>query len=74
MYIKVRAITGAKRESVRVIADDTIAIAVKEKPERNLANLRIIELVARHFDLPVKNVRIVKGRRSPSKMFSIDAV
>lgn len=71
MYIKVRATTGARKESVRAVSADTLEIAVKEKPERNLANDRIIELVARHMGVPVKKVRFVKGHRSASKTFSI---
>jgi len=70
--IKVRATTHAKRESLRVVSADTLAISVKEKPERNLANERIIELVASHFNLPIKKVHFIKGQHSPSKTFSID--
>lgn len=73
MLIKIRATTGAKKESVRVMPKDTLAITVKEKAERNMANERIIQLVAAHFNVAVKKVRIIKGRRSPSKIFSIDA-
>lgn len=72
MLIKVRATTGVKKESVRVISPDTFTISVKENPERNLANQRIITLVARYFKVPVKKVRWIKGRQSPSKTFSVD--
>ena len=72
--IKVRATSGAKRESVRATAADTLAISVKEKAERNAANTRIIELVATHFSVPTKKVRMMKGHHSPSKTFSIDTV
>jgi uncharacterized protein YggU (UPF0235/DUF167 family) len=74
MYVKVRATTGAKRESVRVVSTDTLAISVKEKAERNQANDRIIELVAQHYKVSVKKVRFLKGRQSPSKTFSVDTV
>jgi uncharacterized protein YggU (UPF0235/DUF167 family) len=74
MYVKVRATTGAKKESVRVVSADTLAISVKEKAERNLANARITDLVAQHYKVPVKKVRFLKGRQSPSKTFSVDTV
>lgn len=72
MYVKVRATTGAKRETVRVVAADTLAISVKEKAERNLANARITDLVAAHYGVPAKKVRMIKGHHSPSKTFAID--
>lgn len=72
MYVKVRASTGAKKESVRVVSPDTLAISVKEKAERNLANARITDLVATHFGVPSKKIRMIKGHRSPSKTFAID--
>ncbi len=74
MLIKVRATTGAKKETVHVVSEDTLTISVKEKAERNLANARIIALVAAHFKVPVKKVRFIKGAHSPSKTFSIDTV
>ena len=49
MYVKVRAKTGVKAESVRQVSKTHLEIAVKQKPLQNLANTRIIELVAAHF-------------------------
>ncbi|MBI2030629.1 DUF167 domain-containing protein [Candidatus Kaiserbacteria bacterium] len=74
MYVKVRATTGAKKETVRVVSVDTLAISVKEKAERNMANARITDLVAAHYGVPSKKIRMIKGHRSPSKTFSVDAV
>lgn len=74
MYVKVRATTGAKKETIRVVSADTLAISVKEKAERNLANERITDLVAAHYGIPPKKIRMIKGHRSPSKTFSVDAV
>lgn len=72
MYVKVRATTGAKKETVRVVSADTLAISVKEKAERNMANARITDLVAVHYGVSPKKIRMIKGHRSPSKTFSID--
>jgi uncharacterized protein YggU (UPF0235/DUF167 family) len=70
-FIKVKATPGAKKESWAQLSEDTFAAAVREKAERNLANGRIIELVALHFRVPTKNVRIVTGHRSPSKIIAV---
>ncbi|MGA8817061.1 MAG: DUF167 domain-containing protein [Xanthobacteraceae bacterium] len=71
MLITVRVKAGAKKESFRKISDDRFEISVREKPENNLANHRIIALVAIQFDVPASKIRIVKGHRQRSKTLSI---
>ena len=71
MYIKVRVTPGAKKELVTEIAKNRFAIAVKEPAENNLANRRVLELVAEQFSVRVAQVRLVSGHRSQSKIFSI---
>ena len=71
MYVKVRVIAGAKKESVEEASAGHFKISVKEPAERNLANRRVVELVARHYILPPKQVRIISGHTSPSKILSI---
>ncbi len=72
MYIKVRVITGAKKESLMVESSDHYKISVKEKPERNLANKRVLELVRQHLALEHGNIRIISGHHSPSKIISVE--
>ena len=72
MYVKVRAIPGSGKESFAEESADHFRIAVKEKAEMNLANRRIIALIARHFGVPAGKVRIISGHRSPGKILSID--
>lgn len=72
MYIKVRVQAGAKKELFDKQSTDHFIIAVKEKAERNMANRRVVELIARHFDIPIGKVRIVSGHHSPSKILSVD--
>jgi len=71
MYIKVRVRTGARAESVRIVADDRLDISVRERAERGEANTRVVELVARHFRLPAASVRITKGHHRPSKILLV---
>lgn len=72
MYVKVRAIAGAKKENLQEESSTHFSISVREKAERNAANLRIRELLAMHFGVLLRRVRIVNGHQSPSKLFSID--
>ncbi|MBI2108669.1 MAG: DUF167 domain-containing protein [Parcubacteria group bacterium] len=72
MYVKVRATPGAKKESVEKISDTLFEIKVKERPQKNAANKRIVELVARHFCVSLGKVRIVNGHHHPSKLIYIE--
>ena len=72
MYVKVRVYANAKKESVAMISENRLRISVKEKPLQNLANRRVAELVAYHYRVPVKKIRISSGHQSPSKIFSVD--
>ncbi|MEK7108826.1 MAG: DUF167 domain-containing protein [Patescibacteria group bacterium] len=71
MYIKVRVQAGAKAEKFEVVSKDHFKAAVKEPAKQNLANRRVVELVAIYFKVPAKQVRLVSGHHSPSKILSI---
>ncbi len=71
MYIKVKVQAGSKTESFEKIIGDSFKIKVKEKAERNLANVRVKYLLARHFNLPENKIRLISGHHSPNKIFSV---
>ena len=72
IYIKVKVQAGAKKESFKKVKEGHFEISVKEKAERNMANKRIIEIMAEFFSLPKSKVRIVNGHQSPSKLLVVD--
>ena len=71
MYVKVRVIAGAKKETFSKVSGVHFKISVKEKAEQNLANRRVVELIALHFGVPAKQIRIISGHHSPSKILSL---
>jgi len=71
MHIKVKVKTGARRERLVEIVPGTFEADVKEKAERNAANEGVIALVANHFGVPKKSVRIVSGHRRPNKTLRV---
>lgn len=71
MYLKVTAITGAKKENLVKKKEDHFVISVREKPERNLANIRIRELVAIELNVALGAVRILNGHHERGKILSI---
>lgn len=72
MYVRVHAVPGARKEVVTKVDETTFNIKVKEPAERNMANGRIRELLAREFGVPLPQVTMLTGHRSPSKMYSIE--
>ena len=72
MYIKVKTIAGAKKESFEQKSKTVFEIKIKERAKRNLANKKIIELIARHFGVSAHAVRIVNGHHYPHKLLSIE--
>lgn len=71
MYIRVRVAADVKKESFTQTGDDSFLVSVKEPAEANRANTRVLELVAAHFGINPKQIRIISGHHSPSKMLSI---
>ena len=71
MYIRVHANPSARKERVMKIDNTTYQIAVREPAERNMANVRIREILSEEFNVPVSEIKILTGHHSSSKMFSI---
>jgi len=72
MYIKVKAFPKSKKESIEKLSQNKFEIRIKEKAERNLANQRIIEILAEYFGVKEKDVKIINGHHHPSKLISIN--
>jgi len=72
VYVHIKVIAGARKENFQKVSEDHFEISVKEKAQRNEANTRILELIATHFKVPQKKVRIVNGHRHPSKLIVIE--
>lgn len=71
-YIHVKVTADARKESWKEKSEDHFEVSVKEKAERNMANERVLELVAEHFEVPLNKVRIVNGHKHPSKLLVIE--
>ncbi len=71
MYIHVKVLPKSKEESFKKVKELHFVAKVREEAKRNLANSRVIELVARYFNINPKEVRLISGHHSPSKLFSL---
>jgi uncharacterized protein YggU (UPF0235/DUF167 family) len=72
MYIKVKVTANARKESFEKISSDHFEASVKEKAERNMANRRVLELVANFFEVPAGKVKLVSGHHSPGKILNVE--
>lgn len=72
MYIKVIAHPLSKKELIEEKKPGTLEIWLREPAERNLANKKIVELVAEFAHVTAGKVRIISGHTSPRKMLSIN--
>ncbi|MDP4020804.1 MAG: DUF167 domain-containing protein [Candidatus Adlerbacteria bacterium] len=71
MQIRVRVMAGAKKEGIEALPNNRFKIAVKQKAAQGAANKRVVEIVARHFKVPTKSVRIIRGHKTPSKIVKV---
>lgn len=72
MHVKVRVKTEARREEIVLKSEGSLVISLKEKPERNAANKKLIAMIGRHFLVPVNKVKIITGHKKPTKIVLID--
>lgn len=71
-YIHVKVIAGVKKESFLQKNDDHFEISVREEAERNMANTRVLEILAEALGVTKNKIRIVNGHHSPSKLIVIE--
>jgi uncharacterized protein len=53
------------------LSDGTLKIRVAAPPERGKANAELCSLLAREYGVPPKNVTILAGETSPTKLVRI---
>lgn len=71
MYIRVKVIPNAKKEYVESEGENRLIISVKEKPEQNMANHRVRELLAARLDKKIGDIKLISGHHHRIKMFSV---
>ena len=71
-YVHVKVTAGARKESFKQKSEDHFEISVKEKAQKNMANTRVLELVAEYFKVSKAKVRIINGHKHPSKLIVMD--
>ena len=71
MLIRVKVKTNAKKEGITAQPKNIFAVSLKEKPEQNLANKKLVSVLSKHLSVPISKIRIIRGHHKPSKIISI---
>ncbi len=71
MYIKVNLTPDAKKDFIRKAGPDKYSINVKDKPIRNLANKKMLAVLASELKVTPQQLKIIRGHRTPSKLISL---
>lgn len=74
MFIKVLVTPKARKERVEERPNGVLEISVREPSAENRANIRVRQLVAARFGVPVVRVRIMTGHHHRSKMISVTSI
>jgi uncharacterized protein (TIGR00251 family) len=69
--VRVRVRPRAGKRAVAVSDSGDLIVSVLSPPEKGQANREVIELVARHFGLPVSRVKIVRGGGARLKLVEL---
>ena len=69
--VRVKVWPDAGEEHIEEGKNGELEIFVREPPLDNRANKRVCALVARHFKVSVKDVRIISGHRTRGKILSV---
>ena len=71
MYLRVKVLPQAKRDSIKAIGPNRFEVNTKAPAERGLANEAVLGLLASHLNLPRTHFRIISGHHERSKLISV---
>ena len=70
-HIRIKVKAEAARERI-VARKGVLEIFVKEPAQGNMANRRVVQLVAKHMGTSPSCVKIVAGHHAPNKTLSVN--
>ena len=72
MKIRIQVKPNSKTEEVSQ-KGEILTVKVKEPPKEGKANQAVVKLLAKHFDVPRSQVRIVNSFKNRNKVIEIDS-
>jgi uncharacterized protein len=74
VLLTVRVTPRAGRTAIAGVKDDVLLVKLAAAPVDGAANEALVELLAKAFDIPKRDVRVVSGERSRSKRVELTGV
>lgn len=71
MIITIKAKPSSKKEEIFILGKNNFEVHLKERAEKNKANIELIKLLARHFNVSSSNIKVLKGINSKNKVVEI---
>ena len=71
MIISVKVVTNAKQNKVVDLGDASFKIYLTCLAEKGKANLELIKLLSKHFDIPKSAITIISGTKFHNKIIDI---
>jgi uncharacterized protein len=71
LTIKVKVRAGAKERGLTIGPDGVYLIRTPRPPERNKANMDVLDILAEYFQVPRSQVMLEHGQTSKLKIFRI---
>lgn len=71
MTIKVKVRAGAKERSLSLGPDGTYLVRTTQRPEKNKANMDVLDILAEYFHVPRSQVIMEGGQTSKMKTFRV---
>jgi uncharacterized protein (TIGR00251 family) len=62
---------NSRKEMVEVRADGSLLVRVNAPPVDGKANERVVELLAKHYNVPKSRIELVSGATGKKKLFEI---
>jgi len=70
-FIRVKVQARARKTGIERLGPAEFRVKVSAPPVKGAANREVIEMIARHFDVPPASVKIVQGKTSSRKRIAI---
>ena len=72
IYLSVKVQPKARKRKVERLSSSEYKVSVLSPPSRGKANREVIEVLAAYFDLPLSQIKILRGEKSRQKLILID--
>jgi len=71
MIIKIRVKSNSDKQEIIRVSENEYKIALKEKPEDNKANLELLKMLRKHFNVEANHIKLIKGLKSRDKIVEV---